>query len=108
MFAGYLVIRHYIVELERKKKLSKDVGQYENFSMVLSELTILRKILFDHMTKDSINIDSPIFLYNNVSSKLQNFIKIIVLLKRSDVCLVFVDRRTTAKMLCHYIMVPIS
>lgn len=73
--------------------------------MVLSELTIIRKMLSDFMKKDSTNIESPSSIFENASPKLQNLVEILSNINRSDICLVFVDRRTTAKILYHFIKV---
>lgn len=75
-------------------------------SMVLSELTVIRKVMFDFMKKDSKDIENATSLSMNASPKLKELMKLLSKVQRTDVCLVFVDRRTTAKILYHYIKVP--
>lgn len=73
--------------------------------MILSELIIIRKLLYDYMKKDSKSIENPLSIVKNVSPKLTKLHNTLLKLKRTDLCLVFVDRRTTAKMLYHFIKV---
>lgn len=74
--------------------------------MVLSELTVIRKVMFDFMKKNSKDIESATSLSINASPKLKELMKLLSKVQRTDICLVFVDRRTTAKILYHYIKVP--
>lgn len=108
VYVAYLATWHYIIEIEKKKKMCIDAEKLMILSMVLSELTIIRKILFNFMKKNSANIESPSSIFKNASSKLQSLMKILSDIKRSDICLVFVDRRTTAKILYHFIKVILN
>lgn len=74
-------------------------------SWALTEITIIRKMFFDYMIKHEKNIESASSLHENSSSKLKNLMIILTGLKCKDSCLVFVDRRTTAKLVYHYIKV---
>lgn len=105
VYIAYLATWHYIIEIEKNKKLCCDVTKYTILSLALSEITIIRKMFYDYLIKYDQNIESASALHENSSSKLQNLMKIISGLKRTDSCLVFVDRRTTAKLLYHYIEV---
>lgn len=105
IYAAYLATWHYIIEIEKKKKICNDLEIYTILSMVLSELTIIRKIMFDYMKKDSKNIESAASISMNASPKLKELMKLLSKIQCTDVCLVFVDRRTTAKILYHYIKV---
>lgn len=109
VYTAYLATWHYIIEVEKKKKICIDLEKRLILSMVLSELTIIRKMLFDYMQcriqQFSIPIESASSLQKSASPKLNQLMKILLSLKRTDVCLVFVDRRTTAKILYHYIKV---
>lgn len=105
VYAAYLSTWHYILEVEKKKKTCNDINQFMLLSMTLSEITIVRKMLFDYMKKKTSNIENSLSLINNASPKLKELMKILSSIERTDTCLVFVDRRTTAKMLYHYIQV---
>lgn len=98
---------HYIVEIEKSKKLYyNDNDKFAFLLMVLSELTITRKMMFNYMAKNSTQIvENCPPLINYTSPKLKKLMDILSHLESTDTCLVFVDRRTTAKMLYHYIMV---
>jgi len=74
-------------------------------SLVLSEISLVRKLLYDYMKKIDINIESANCLKHNISPKLKELMNILSNIKSTDSCLVFVDRRTTAKVLYHYIKV---
>lgn len=75
-------------------------------SMVLSELTVTQKKLFNYMIKHSTNVvENNSFLLQYTSPKLQKLLGILTCLERTDTCLIFLDRCTTAKMLYHYIKV---
>jgi len=100
-YMSYLSTWHYIIEIEKKKKICSNMDKYMLLTMALSEVTIIRKMLFDCMEKKSKNIS----LLNNSSPKLRELMNILASIFRTDVCLVFVDRRSTAKMLYHYIKV---
>lgn len=105
VYTAYLATWHYITDIEKKKKICNDIDKYMIMSMALSEVTIIRKMLFDYMKKNFIHIESSLSLHANASPKLRQLIKLLSNIKRNDICLVFVDRRTTAKMLYHYIKV---
>lgn len=105
VYSAYLATWHYITDIEKKKKLCTDIDKYMLMSMALSEVTIIRKMLFDYMNKNFINVESSSSLHANASPKLRQLMKLLSNVKRNDICLVFVDRRTTAKMLYHYIKV---
>lgn len=105
VYAAYLATWHYIIEIEKKKKICIDIDKYMVMSMGLSEITIIRKMLFDYMKKNFIHLESSSSLQTNASPKLRQLMKLLSNIKRNDICLVFVDRRTTAKMLYHYIKV---
>lgn len=108
VYTAYLATWHYIIEVEKKKKICIDVEKRLILSMVLSELTVIRKMLFDYMQSkipSSMPIESATSLQKNASPKLNQLMKILLSLKQTDACLVFVDRRTTAKILYHYIKV---
>lgn len=101
---------HYIVEIEKKKKLFyNDTDKYKLLLTVLSEITIIRKIMFNYMAKNSTHIveDDGQSLIKYTSPKLKKLMNILSHLERTDTCLVFVDRRTTAKILYHYIKVSL-
>lgn len=104
-YAGLLATWHYIVEVEKKKKICNDSEKSIMLSMVLSELTIIRKAFYDFIVINSNNKDKSISLINNASPKLKQLIQILSTIKRQDICLVFVDRRTTAKVLYHFLKV---
>lgn len=74
-------------------------------STVLSELTIIRKMLYDYIIKDSPVIESRTSVFNNTSPKLKELMKILSHLERNENCLVYVNHQTTAKLLYHYIKV---
>lgn len=94
-----------MVEVEKKKKICTDVKKLTNMSYVLSELTITRKMLYDYMNKHLfIHKGHSTTLYNT-SPKLKKLMELLSAIKVTDTCLVFVDRRTTAKILYHYIKV---
>lgn len=62
-------------------------------------------MLNDYMQKIDMNIESVKSLKHNVSPKLQELMNLLLNIKPTDSCLVFVDRRSTAKILYHYIKV---
>ncbi|XP_022180231.1 endoribonuclease dcr-1 isoform X3 [Myzus persicae] len=102
-YIAYLVTWHFMVEVEKKKKICTDVKKLTNMSYVLSELTITRKMLYDYMNKHLfIHKGHSTTLYNT-SPKLKKLMELLSAIKVTDTCLVFVDRRTTAKILYHYI-----
>ncbi|XP_050430735.1 endoribonuclease dcr-1 isoform X3 [Adelges cooleyi] len=103
VYIGYLATWHYIIELEKKKKLSEDMDKYTMLSCVLSQLIITRKLFLNHMLKNSKNIENLSTLKQNASPKLVQFMALLDSVERTDSCLVFVDRRTTAKLLYHFI-----
>lgn len=105
IYVAYLSTWHYIIEIEKRKKICFDAAKIMILSMVLSELTTIRKILFNFMKNYSTNIESPSSILKNASPKLQLLMKILSDIKRSDICLVFVERRITAKILYHFIKV---
>lgn len=105
VYSAYLATWHYIIEIEKKKKICNDIDKLMLMSMALSEVTIIRKMLFDYMNKNSIHIESSSSLLTNASPKLRQLMNHLSQIKRNDICLVFVDRRTTAKILYHYIKV---
>jgi len=73
--------------------------------IVLSEITLIRKLLYDYMNKHaSLHKDHTTTLHN-VSPKLTKLMQHLSTLKSTDACLVFVDSRLTAKILYHYIKV---
>lgn len=76
-------------------------------SLVLSEIIVIRKMFYDYMIKNSKLIESP-SLTDNLSPKLKKLMDILFEVQRSDICLIFVDRRTTAKVLYHFMKVFIS
>lgn len=97
-----------MVEIEQHKKQCQDGmnnHKYLMLSKVLSELTIIRKMLEDYMKEDSSNIESPSSLFKNASPKLRELMKILSSINRIDNCLVFVNNQTTATFLFHYIQV---
>lgn len=69
-------------------------------SIVLSELTVIRKMLYNEMKKDPTKPE----MYN-ISPKLKGILKIVSAIMRSDICLISVERRTTAKYLFNFIKV---
>jgi ERCC4-related helicase len=77
-------------------------------TLVLSELTITRKMLYDYMNRHLFIDKNHSTTLHNTSPKLKNLIDILTKLQITDTCLVFVDRRTTAKILYHYIKVYIQ
>jgi len=94
------------MEIEKKqKKYNKDDERSYIMSLALSELTIIRKILYDYMNKHSIMHEGHSTTLQNVSSKVKKLMESLSTLKSTDSCLVFVLRRTTAKILYHYINV---
>lgn len=107
MYVAYLASWHYIIEIEKKKKLCSDLDKYMVMSLALSEMTVIRKMIHDYMAKNSKHAEGPTSLLINASSKLKTLMQLLLTIKRSDVCLVFVDRRTTAKIIYHYINVCI-
>lgn len=94
-----------MIEIENKQKICKDVEKSYIMSLALSELTIIRKMLYDYMNKHSIIYEDHSTTLQNVSSKVKNLMEYLSTLKSTDSCLVFVLRQTTAKMLCYYINV---
>jgi hypothetical protein len=70
--------------------------------MVLSEITLIRKLLNDYMNKHAKDHTTTL---HSVSPKLTKLMQHLTTLKSTDACLVFVDSRLTAKMLYHYIKV---
>jgi len=85
--------------------MCNDNEKYMILCMTLSEVTVIRKMLFDYMEKKFTNVESSLSLFTNASPKLKQLMQILTSIKRNDNCLVFVDRRTTAKVLYHYIKV---
>jgi len=60
------------------------------------------------MKKVDTNVEGVNSLKYNVSPKLRELMNILSNIKYTDSCLIFVDRRTTAKILYHYITVCIK
>jgi len=89
----------------KKQKKCKDGKRYNIMSLALSELTIIRKMLYDYMNKHSIIHKGQSATLQHVSPKVKKLMEILSALKATDACLVFVTRRTTVKTLCHYIKV---
>ncbi|XP_003240109.1 endoribonuclease dcr-1 isoform X4 [Acyrthosiphon pisum] len=102
-YIAYLVTWHFMVEIEKKRKICTDAKRLTIMSLVLSELTITRKMLYDYMNKHLIIHKGHSTKLHNTSPKLKKLIEILSSIKLTDTCLVFVDRRTTAKILYHYI-----
>ncbi|XP_060881396.1 endoribonuclease Dicer-like isoform X5 [Metopolophium dirhodum] len=102
-YIAYLVTWHFMVEIEKKRKICTDAKRLTIMSLVLSELTIIRKMLYDYMNKHSFIHKGHSTTLHNTSPKLKKLIEILSSIKITDTCLVFVDRRTTAKILYHYI-----
>lgn len=73
------------------------------FVWVASEITIIRKMLYDYMYKHSLENNSTIL--NDVSPKLVQLMQHLSTLKSTDACLVFVKCQTNAKILYNYIKV---
>lgn len=94
-----------MVEIEKKRKICTDVKRLTIMSLVLSELTITRKMLYDYMNIHTFIYKGRSTTLLNTSPKLKKLIDILSSIKITDTCLVFVDRRTTAKILYHYIKV---
>ncbi|XP_025190355.1 endoribonuclease Dicer-like [Melanaphis sacchari] len=102
-YIAYVATWHFLVEVEKKKKTCIDDNKCLILSLILSEITIIRKMLFDYMNKHaSIHKNHSITL-NNVSPKVKQLMQHLLTLKTTDACLIFVERRTTAKYLYHYI-----
>ncbi|XP_050534312.1 endoribonuclease Dicer-like isoform X2 [Daktulosphaira vitifoliae] len=102
-YIGFLATWHYIIEIEKKKKLSEDGDKFIIFSLVLSELVIIRKLFSDYIKKHSKSTEGSLALIENSSPKLLKLISFLKNVKRDDSCLIFVDRRSTAKLLYHFI-----
>ncbi|XP_027844608.1 endoribonuclease Dicer isoform X4 [Aphis gossypii] len=102
-YIAFLATWHFLVEIEKKRKICTDLKNHTIMSMVLSEVTIIRKLVFDYMNKHSSINNGHTTTLNNVSPKLKKLMEILSTIKATDTCLVFVDRRTTAKILYHYI-----
>jgi len=94
-----------MIDIEKKKKICTDIRKFAILALVLSEVTVIRKILFDYMNKYSIIHKGHSTTLNNVSPKMKKLMELLSYIKVTDTCLVFVDRRTTAKILYHYIKV---
>lgn len=91
--------------MEKSKKICNDATKGAMLTLVLSELTIIRKAFANYIKSNSMNNKGSLSLISNASPKLQELIKILNGIKCTDICLVFVDRRTTAKILYHFIKV---
>jgi len=104
-YIAYLTSLHFIMEILKKQKICKDVNKSIIISLVLSELTIIRKMLYNYMNKHSIIHKDHSTSLQQVSPKVKNLMENLSTLKATDACLVFVSRRTTAKTLCQYINV---
>uniref|UniRef100_A0A2H8TDA5 Endoribonuclease Dicer n=1 Tax=Melanaphis sacchari TaxID=742174 RepID=A0A2H8TDA5_9HEMI len=102
-YIAYLATWHFLIEIEKRKKACTDTKNLTIISLVLSELTIIRKMVFDYMNKHSTIYKGHSTTVNNTSPKLKKLMELLSTLKIRDTCLVFVDRRTTAKILYHYI-----
>lgn len=94
-----------MVEIEKKKKSCTDMHKFFIMSAVLSELTVIRKTIFDYMNNHTTIHEGRPSILSNISPKLQKLLDILLNITVNDTCLVFVDRRTTAKILYHYIKV---
>jgi len=94
-----------MVEIEKKRKICTDAKRLSIMSLVLSELTITRKMLYVYMNKHTFIHKGHLTTLHNSSPKLKKLMEILSSIKSTDTCLVFVDRRTTAKILYHYIKV---
>ncbi|VVC42507.1 Hypothetical protein CINCED_3A023563 [Cinara cedri] len=111
-YAAYLATWHYIIEVEKKKKLCKDTEKSLMLLVVMSELTLIRKAFYDFIKLNSMseNCSSILMsencssiLMSNASPKLKLLVDILKSIQRTDICLIFVDRRTSAKVLYHFI-----
>ncbi|XP_026808824.1 endoribonuclease Dicer-like isoform X3 [Rhopalosiphum maidis] len=102
-YIAYLATWHFLVEIEKKKKTCTDKKNLTIMSLVLSELTIIRKMILDFMNKHSSIHKGHSTTLNNTSPKLKKLMELLSVIKFTDTCLIFVDRRTTAKLLYHYI-----
>lgn len=93
-----------MVEIE---KINKVIWNYLEkcsvFVWVASEITIIQKMLYDYMCKQSHG--NNLTILNDVSPKLVQLMQHLSTLKNTDACLVFVERQTNAKILYNYIQV---
>lgn len=105
VYVAYLSTWHYTIEIEKHKRLCNDSTKFFILSLALTEITIIRKCLYDYMLQNDKVVESASSLKNNTSPKIKELMKILSSINRSDSCLIFVDRRTTAKLLYHYITV---
>jgi len=94
--------------IEKQQKSCNDVKTSDIMYLVLSELTIIRKMLCDYMNKHLVIHKDQSTTLQHVSPKVKKLMEILSALKATDACLVFVSRKTTAKTLCHYINVCIK
>lgn len=109
MYVGFLATWHYIIEILKMENLyEKEEHTFCNIklllSLTLSEIIVIRKMLYDYINS-LLNTERSLDIIKNASPKLTEFIKIMSTLKRTDKCLVIVDCNLTAKCLYHYIKV---
>lgn len=106
VYIAFLATSHFIVDVEKKKKLirnSKSSHMGLIFSMVVSELTVIRKMLYDNMKKDTKNPETY-----NISPKLKELMNILSFIKCTDIYVIVIDCQTTAKFLLHFIKVNLK
>ncbi|XP_026819706.1 endoribonuclease Dicer-like [Rhopalosiphum maidis] len=102
-YIAFLATWHFLVEIEKKKKICHDMNKLSILYIVLSEVTLIRKLLYDYMNKHASLHNDHTTTLNNVSPKLTKLMQHLSTLKSTDACLIFVDSRSTAKILYHYI-----
>ncbi|VVC34156.1 PAZ domain,Helicase, C-terminal,Ribonuclease III domain,DEAD/DEAH box helicase domain,P-loop containing [Cinara cedri] len=80
-----------------------DIEETSMLLNVMSELTLIQKAFNDVIKLDSLHNECSSILMRNASLKLKQLIQILSNIQRTDTCLIFVDRQTTAKVLYHFI-----
>lgn len=77
-------------------------------SAALSKMIVIQKMLNDYLnclTNMICPFYNPLSTISNTSPKLIEFVDVLSTIKPTDICLVIVDCKKTAKFLYHYIQV---
>lgn len=94
--------------MEKHKQLySKGLEEFQLLCLAISEMTIVRKMLYHIIQQKTAIGERWLDLFNFGSPKLKQLLEILTNIKSSDVCLILVKDQISANILYHFINVRI-